>query len=98
MSPPPDDEAGDVLYCTITLMLFDGFASSGCRSREILELSARAGTALTHKTRHSAMLRFDKVRMAALGNQAARVRDQPEHEKSGTFLNENRKTPRPVPA
>ena len=62
---PPDNEAGDVLYCTITLMLFDGFASSGCRSGEILELSARAGTALTHKTRHSAMLRFDKVRMAA---------------------------------
>ena len=35
-SSPPDDCGGGVLYCTMTLMLFDEFASKGCRSGEIL--------------------------------------------------------------
>ncbi len=39
MIPP---EVSELLYCTITLTLFEGFVSSGRRSGEIFELSANA--------------------------------------------------------
>src|SRR5579859_6993417 len=48
-NPPPVVQVcccdGAVLYCTITLTLFAGFDSSGSRSGEILELSAKAACA-----------------------------------------------------
>src|SRR5580698_9241962 len=40
--PPDDGCCGGVLYCTITLIRLDEFASMACKSGEILELSANA--------------------------------------------------------
>src|ERR1700730_6138129 len=52
-NPPP--QVGGALYCMITLTLVDEFASSGRRSGEIFEVSAKAVPATMnahHRTAH----------------------------------------------
>src|SRR5580698_6353328 len=52
---PPDGCCGGVLYCTMTLMLFDEFESNACRSGEILEVSANARLTRSKKKARNAV-------------------------------------------
>ena len=53
-NPPLVHVWGGLLYCTITLTLFEGFDNSGKRSGEIFEVSANADPASSRASKRTA--------------------------------------------
>src|SRR5580704_5524484 len=82
---PPDGCCGGVLYCTMTLMLLDEFASKACRSGEILVLSANARLTSSRKNARKAVraARLEYFSEYAGMTAIPKARQTPEHKCSG---------------